>query len=87
MQKLPFIRLLALKINFSFYMKFANMDILEDSLVNANDISIMIEKEFTVECCVVMYTKANGKQKSTVNGKLVTKQDLVQLYKISMQWH
>ena len=62
------------------------MEILEDSLVNANDISIMIEKEFTVECCVVMYTKANGKQKSTVNGKLVTKQDLVQLYKISMQW-
>ena len=48
-------------------MKFANIESLEDLLVNPNDIPITIEKELTVECCVIMYTKANGKQKSTVN--------------------
>ena len=67
MQKLPFVWILASKINFSFGMKFPNIESLEDLLVNPNDMPITIEKEFTVECSVIMYTKVNGKQKSTVN--------------------
>ena len=58
---LPFIRILASKINFSFDIKCTSIKSLEDLLLNANDIPIMIEKEF------IMYTKGNGKQKSTVN--------------------
>ena len=50
MQKPPFNRILASRINFSFDMKCTNMESLEDLLLNANDIPIMIEKEFTVEC-------------------------------------
>ena len=48
-------------------MKFPNIESLEDLLVNPNDIPITIDKEFTVECYIIMYTKANEKQKSTVN--------------------
>ena len=52
MQKLPFIRILASKIDLSSDMKRNNMESLEDLLLNPNDILIMNEKEFTAELCV-----------------------------------
>ena len=52
MQKALFIWIHASKINFSFDMKYTNVEILEDLLVNANNILIMIEKEFIVECSI-----------------------------------
>ena len=45
MQKLPFLQILASKINFSFDMKFINMESLEDFLLNTNGVPIMIAKE------------------------------------------
>ena len=38
MQKLPFIRILASKINVSFDMKSSDMESIEDLLLNANDV-------------------------------------------------
>ena len=46
------IRILAPKTNFSSDLKCNNKESLEDLLLNVNNISIIIEKEFTVECCV-----------------------------------
>ena len=70
MQKLPFIRILASKISFSFDMKCTNMVSLDDVLVNANNIPIMIEKEFTVECCVRCHHVYQSKWEAKVNGEL-----------------
>ena len=44
MQKLLFIRILTTKINFSFDIKCTKMESLEDLLLNAYDIPIMIGK-------------------------------------------
>lgn len=52
MEKLPFIRILTSKKALIFQMTCTNMENLEDLLLDANDMSIMIEKEFTAECCV-----------------------------------
>ena len=62
-------------------MKCTNMEGLENLLLNAKDVLIMTEKEFTVECCVRVHHvyQSKWKQKSTVNWKLVKKQDLVHL--------
>ena len=52
MKKLPFIRILTSKKDLVFQMTCTNMENLEDLLLDANDMSIMIEKEFTAACCV-----------------------------------
>ena len=46
------------------------MESLEVLLLNAKDIPILVEREFTAECCVRGHPcipKRNGKQKSAVN--------------------
>ena len=70
MQKLPFIRILTSKINFSFDMKCTNLDSLEYLLLNANDIPIMTEKEFIVECCVRCHHVYQSKCKAKVDSEL-----------------
>ena len=80
MQKLPFIQILAPKINFSFDLKCTNME----KMLN---IPIMIEKEFTVERCVRDHHVYKSKWEAKVDSELKAwKQDLVHLQKISMQW-
>ena len=46
------------------------MESLEDLLLNINDIPIMIEKEFTVECCVRGRHVYQSKWKAKVDSEL-----------------
>lgn len=72
MQKLPFLQILASKINFSFNMKFINMESLEDFLLNTNDVPIMIAKEYTVECFVKGHDVYQSKWEAKVDSELKT---------------
>ena len=63
MQKLPFIQILAQKINFSFDLKCTNME----KMLN---IPIMIEKEFTVERCVRGHHVYKSKWEAKVDSEL-----------------
>ena len=61
------------------------MESLKDLLLKADEISIVIEKEFTVVYDVSICTKLNGMRKSRANWTLTMKQDLAHLYKKSMR--
>ena len=69
-QKLPFIWILASKINFSIEMKYTNLDSLESLLLSANNILIMIEKLITVEFCVKCHHVYQSKWEAKVDSEL-----------------
>ena len=59
MERLHFVRILASKINSKFDIKCTNMESLEDLRLNANDMPIMIEKEFK-SANLIMHPKLPG---------------------------